>query len=217
MKKILLIGATGGTGKQILAQALEKGYYVTALVRNSKKQKLTHSNLNVIEGDVLKPESLTTVMHGQDVVISSLGHKHFFGASSILSKGTENVMAAMNKAGIKRFICITALGINDSRFKLGLYYTLFTKLLILPFYFHDKAKQEKLISQSNLDWTIVRPGQLFNGKKRENYLHGEGLGSYILTKMISRADVAHFILKELEENRYVKKKPALVYKNLFFE
>ena len=72
---------------------------------------------------------------------------------------------AMEKHHIKRFICITSLGINDSRFKLGLYYTLFVIPVILLFYFLDKEKQERIIMKSNLDWTIVRPGQLTNGKK----------------------------------------------------
>ncbi len=72
-------------------------------------------------------------------------------------------------------------------------------------------KQEKIIKKSDLDWTIVRPGQLTNGKKRSVYKHGEGLGHYVLTKMISRADVAHFILNELETNNYIRKTPAVTY------
>jgi uncharacterized protein YbjT (DUF2867 family) len=94
---------------------------------------------------------------------------------------------------------------------LGLYYTLFTIPVIILFYFLDKAKQEKLIINSNLDWTIVRPGQLTNGKKRSIYKHGQDVGSYILTKMISRADVAHFMLSQLEDNTYIRKTPGITY------
>jgi hypothetical protein len=110
----------------------------------------------------------------------------------------------MNKNAVKRFICITSLGINDSRFKLGLYYTLFTIPVILFFYFLDKSKQEKLIMKSDLDWIIVRPGQLTNGKLRTNYRHGMKVGHYLLTKMISRASVAHFMLKNLESKMYLR-------------
>ena len=154
---------------------------------------------------MLIPESLKNICKGQDAVLSALGHKRFFIKTTILSRGTKNIINAMNNNGVKRFICITSLGINDSKFKLGLYYTLFTIPLILFFYFLDKSKQEKLIMKSNLDWTIIRPGQLTNGKKRTDYKYDTKAGHYILTKMISRASVAHFMLKNLENNLYLHK------------
>ena len=117
----------------------------------------------------------------------------------------------MKRNHIKRFICITSLGINDSRFKLGLYYTLFVIPVILFFYFLDKSKQERIIENSGLDWTIVRPGQLTNGKKRTEYKHGSDVGHYILTKMISRASVAHFMLKQLESKNYLRKTVGITY------
>src|SRR5262249_50050735 len=153
--------------------------------------------------------SIQDAVAGQDAVLSALGHKKYFIKTTILSAGTKNIIQTMNELGVMRFICITSLGINDSRFKLGLYYTLFVIPFIIFFYFRDKAKQERLIKASNLRWTIVRPGQLTNGKKRASYKHGLNVGSHILTKMISRADVADFMLKELSENRYLKKTPGI--------
>ncbi len=209
--KIILIGGTGKTGKQIIKQALESGHDVTVLVRNPKKIKIADPKLAVVKGDVLVPETLEQAFSGHDIVISALGHKKFFIKTSILSRGTQQIIRAMQKNQIRRFICITSLGINDSRFKLGLYYTLFVIPFIILFYFLDKEKQERIIQQSDLDWTIVRPGQLTNGRKRGHYKHGKGLGSYILTKMISRADVAHFILNEMDKNIYVRKVVELTY------
>lgn len=203
--KVVVIGGTGGTGKQIIAQALKKDHIVTALVRNPKKIKAEHPNLRIVTGDVLQAESLQDAFRDQDAVLCALGHKKFFIKTTILSRGTDNIISAMQHTGVKRFICITALGINDSRFRLGLYYTLFVHPFILFFYFRDKEKQERSIINSELDWTIIRPGQLTNGKRKERYKHGNGLGSYILTKMISRADVAHFVLAVLEKNLYPKK------------
>lgn len=203
--KVLVIGGTGGTGKHIIDQALEAGHEVTALVRNPNKVRVEHPSLQIHKGNVLNPETLKGACENQDAVISALGHKKFFVPTTILSRGTANILSAMKENGIRRLICITALGINDSRFRLGLYYTLFVHPFILFFYFRDKEKQERLIMNSGLDWTIVRPGQLTNGKRRERYKHGQGLGHYILTKMISRADVAHFILSVLEKNLYLKK------------
>lgn len=209
--KILIIGGTGGTGRELLKQALENGHHVTALVRNPAGMKITHPLLSVIKGNVLDPVSVENAVAGQDAVLSALGHKRFIIYSNILSEGTKNIILAMEKHRVKRFICITTLGINDSRFKLGLYYTLFVIPFIVLFYFLDKVKQERLIRASNLNWTIVRPAQLTNGKLRGRYKHGSKVGNYILTKMISRADVAHFMLSQLNDETYLHKTPGLAY------
>lgn len=209
--KLLIIGGTGKTGQELIKQALEQGHDVTALVRNPQKVKTIHQNLNIIKGNVLSFDNTEKVVAGQDAVLSALGHKRFFIPTTILSDGTKNIIKAMEMHNVKRFICVTSLGINDSRFKLGLYYTLFVIPVITFFYFMDKAKQEKLIMKSNLDWTIVRPGQLINGKKRGVYKHGPDVGNYILTKMISRSDVAHFLLSQLTDKTYLRKTPGVVY------
>lgn len=209
--KLAIIGGTGKTGKELLKQGLETGHHITALVRNPKKVKIVHPNLTILQGNVLKPEDLENIFKGKDAVLSALGHKRFLGPSHILSKGTENILPAMKTANVSRFICITSMGINDNQFKLGLYYTLFVIPFIVFFYFRDKAKQERLIMESDINWTVVRPGQMTNGKKRTRYRVGEKLGSYILTLMISRADVAHFMLEQLATSDYSKKAICIVY------
>lgn len=209
--KLLIIGGTGGIGRELIKQALESGHIVCALIRNPKNLKIEHPNLKIIEGNVLDFDKVKMSVSGQDAVISSLGHKRFFIKTTILSEGTKNIIQAMELQNVKRFICITSLGINNSRFKMGLYYTLFVIPVIIFFYFWDKSKQEKLIQNSKLDWTIVRPGQLTNGKKRGKYKHGLNVGNYILTKMISRADVAHFILSQLNDKAYVHQTPGITY------
>lgn len=209
--KLLIIGATGGTGRELIKQALEAGHQLTALVRNPDRLKIAHPNLHIVKGNVLDYAKVEEAVTGQDAVLSALGHKRFIIYTTILSEGTGNIIRAMEKQQVNRFICITTLGINDSRFKLGLYYTLFLIPVIVFFYFMDKAKQEKLIRNSNLNWTIVRPGQLTNGKFTGKYKHGENLGNYILTKMISRANVAHFMLSQLTDPSYLKKAVGVVY------
>lgn len=121
--KIFIVGGTGKTGKELIKQGLERGHTITVLVRNPDKFKLNNPNLKIIKGNVLTPESLEMGIHGQDAVLSALGHKRFIIPTRILSKGTKNIINAMNNQNVKRFICITSLGVNDSRFKLGLYYT----------------------------------------------------------------------------------------------
>lgn len=208
--KILIIGATGGTGKALVKLALEQGHFVTAFVRNPKEVKLTHTNLKVVEGNVLDISSLDMAMHGQEAVLSALGHKKWFIKTSILSRGTANIITTMKNNRVKRLVCETALGISDSRFRLGLYYTLFVEPVILYFYFRDKEIQERYIKESNLDWVIVRPGQLTNGKRTGRYKHGSDVGSYILTRSVSREDVADFMIKQIDDNRYLHKTPGII-------
>lgn len=208
---ILIIGGTGKTGRHIIDRALQKGHLVTVLARSPAKLKLEHPNLKILQGNILLPKEVEAAVQGQDAVLSALGHKRFFIPTSTLSKGTANLIVAMANHDVKRLVCITSLGINDSRFRLGLYYTLFVIPFIIFFYFMDKSKQEKLIIDSSLDWTIIRPAQLTNGKKRAEYKHGPNMGSYILTKFISRADVAHFMLQQLTDKQYLHKAVGIHY------
>ena len=211
IRRVLVIGPTGGTGQQLVRQALERGYKVTALVRNPAKLALTHPQLTVMKGDVLDYATVSAAMQGQDAVVSALGHRRLLVPSSVQSEGTANVLRAMKEHGVQRFVCETALGLGSSAGRMGLFGTLLFLPLVLPIYFWDKSRQEKIISESELDWTIVRPGILTNGAKRGVYRHGENVGSYIIPGRISRADVADFMLNQLSDDTYLRKAPGLVW------
>ncbi len=204
---LLIIGATGGTGRHLVQQAIDLGHHVTAFVRDPSRLKLNHKQLSVVEGNVLDADSLDAAMRGKDAVLCALGHKRWILPTRILSDGTANIVHAMERHGVKRLICETALGIGDSKGRLGLYYTLFVIPFIIFFYFRDKERQEALIWKSTLDWTIVRPGQLTNGKARGVYKLD--VGSYVKTVSISRADVAQFMLKQLTDTTYLRKTVAI--------
>jgi putative NADH-flavin reductase len=206
---ILIIGSTGGTGKQLVLQALDRGHNVTAFARKSSKIKITHDRLKVIEGDVLEVDSLKNAILGQDAVLCALGHKRWFYPTKILSKGTKNIIVSMEENLVKRLICETSLGLGDSIGKMGLYYTLFVIPFILPFYFWDKRKQESVIQLSSLDWTIIRPGALNNRRARGTYRHGLKIGNWFYTVGISRADVAAFMLNQLEDKKYIYSTPGV--------
>ena len=208
---LLIIGATGGTGRELVKQALAREYNVTAFARNPAKVKIKHKNLNIAEGNVLDYASAERAMKGQDAVLSALGHKRWLIKTNILSEGTRNIITAMEKHGVKRFLCETSLGVGSSRGKLGLQYTLLLIPLLLYFYFKDKETQERYIMESSLDWTIVRPGKLTNGRKRGVYRHGLDVGNRILTVRISRADVADFMLNQLTDNTYLHSTPGVCY------
>ncbi len=207
---LLIVGATGGTGRQLVTQALGRGHRVTALVRRPARFD-PDPGLTTAVGNVLDPASLDRAMPGHDAVLSALGHKRWLGPTSILSRGTANLVAAMRRHGVRRLVCETALGIADAWWQMGLYYTLFVRPVILPFYFRDKVRQEAVIRASDLDWTIVRPGALTNGPARGRYRQGDRVGHWLWTVRISRADVAAFMLDQLSDRRYVRATVGIAY------
>jgi len=209
--RILIVGATGGTGRELVTQALERGHHVTALARNPSKVKLTHERLRVATGDVMDAASLAAAVRDQDAVICALGHKRWLGPSKILSRGTQNIVDAMKTAGVRRLVVETALGVGDSTGRLGLYYTLFTIPFILPFYWYDKGRQERVVRESGLEWVIVRPGQLTNGRQRGVYQHGARVGNYLWSVSISRADTADFMLNQLTDTPYLHTAVGVCY------
>jgi putative NADH-flavin reductase len=201
--RLLIVGATGGTGRQLLTLALESGYQVTALVRDPRNLRIDHPRLTVLQGDVLDYSSVEKAVLGQDAVISALGHKRFFVPTRVLSDGTRSILRAMATHGVRRFVCETSLGIGDSVGRMGLYYSLFVIPIVLPFYFWDKSRQEQLIAGSELEWVIVRPAALTNGSMRGAYRLGRNVGSFLWTARVARADVAHFMLKQLVDNSWL--------------
>jgi putative NADH-flavin reductase len=209
--QILVIGATGGTGREIVKQALERGHDVVALARNPAKVTTKHERLRVAQGDVMDRASIEAALAGCVAVVCALGHKRWLGPSKILSEGTRNIVAAMEKHGVERLVVESALGVGDSIGRLGLYYTLFTIPFILPFYWYDKERQERVVRASSRAWVIVRPGQLTNGRRRGMYKHGLRVGNYLWSVSISRADAADFMLNQLAETPYLRQAPGVCY------
>jgi uncharacterized protein YbjT (DUF2867 family) len=111
---------------------------------------------------------------------------------------------------VRRFICETTLGLGDAAGRGGLQFTFFLAPVILPFYFWDKARQERIVAASAADWTLVRPGMLTNGKRRGRFRHGK-VGNYVWGGWIARADVADFMLQQLESGAYLRRAPGLCY------
>ena len=201
--RILIIGATGRTGRELVRQALEQGHQVTALVRKPKKMTLDHPNLRIVKGNVRDYDSVESAMRGQSAVVCALGTKQFFFPNRVLSNGTAHILRAMKSCGVPRLVCESSLGIGNSVGRLGLLYTFLVVPLILPFIFYDKVRQEKLIEESETDWVIVRPAVLTNAPARAKYRHGHNVGNYLWTNRIARADVADFMLKQLTDDDYI--------------
>jgi uncharacterized protein YbjT (DUF2867 family) len=201
--RLLIIGATGGTGRELVRQALEAGHTVTAFVRTPAKLAIEHPNLRVVQGNVLDYASVENAMRGQNSAVCALGHKRWFYPNRILSHGTNNVLGAMKACNVPRLVCESSLGLGSSVGRLGLLYTFFIVPVILPFVFWDKLRQEKLIEESDVEWVIVRPAALNNQPARGKYRHGPNIGNFVVTNRIARADVADFMLRQVTDDDYL--------------
>lgn len=206
--RIIIFGSTGSVGQLLVQQALADNHVVTAFARNSAKVSFKHTNLKVVEGDVMDQASVDRAVPGHDAVFCALGAG---SKGTIRAEGTRHIISAMETAGVKRFICQSSLGVGDSRGNLNFFwkYIMFGMLLRKAYADHDL--QEKYVMQSNLDWTIVRPGAFSNGTRTQNYRHGFDADAKGLTLKISRADVADFLLRQLKDNRYLRKTPGQSY------
>ena len=209
--KLLIIGATGATGRELVNQAITQGHEVTALVRDAAKAAFAPP-VKMAVGDVLDAGSLKNALAGQEAVICSLGSTASgpFKEMTLLSEGTRNLIAAMQAIGVNRLVCITAVGAGDSLGHGPWYYNWLIQPLMLRGVYHDKTRQEGIVRSSGFDWTLVRPAILTNGPAKGGgavraftQLAGIRVGT------ISRADVAAFCLRELANGRYRRQAPVI--------
>jgi putative NADH-flavin reductase len=207
---LLIIGATRGIGFQLLDQALEAGHTVTALVRDPQKIAKQHERLKLIQGDILDLEVVQRAMAEQEAVCVTIGIGVTWKPVMVFSQGTRNVLEAMHQKGVRRLICITGIGAGDSKDHGDFLYDRLFKPFLLKTIYQDKDRQESLIQNGEVDWTIIRPGFLTNGPLTKEYRVFTDLRGVKAGK-ISRADVAHFILEELATNRYLGQTPLLTY------
>jgi putative NADH-flavin reductase len=208
--KIVVFGASGGTGKQIIEQALDTGHQVTAFARTPEKLGIEHKSLNILQGDVIDAEKVEQAIAGQDAVISALGATRP-PVPGMMETAAKNIVAAMNKHGLKRLISTTGAGVRDPQDQPKFFDHLMKGLLTLMAgaVLRDSEANVEVIRSSDLDWTIVRYPRLLDsphtGKYRVGYV-GKDSGS-----QLSRADGADFILKELEKGEYIHKAPIVSY------
>ena len=205
--KVLIIGATGGTGRILLDKALEQGHEVTGLARNPSAVAPRDYRPRVLQGNALDPDAVEAAVAGQDAVLSALGTRST-KPTTLFSASTANLIGAMNKHGVRRLICLTGIGAGDSKGHGGFLYD----RVLLPFVvrnqYADKDRQEEIVRRSGLEWVIVRPARLTDESATGEYQVFLSGDSYRATT-ISREDVADFLLAQLTEDRYVHKTPVI--------
>ena len=206
--KIFLFGATGTTGLKLTEQALSAGHQVTVYVRNPEKLGALKDKVKIIQGELTDEQKILESMSGQEAIIMALGYRTFKDSSQFLSKTAATVVKGMQQHGISKLVYLSAYGIGgkDSVTNSFLRFVLKSFGLIKPF--KDHFISEKIIRQSNLDWTLARPGRLTDDKALGTYRAEVGLKGFF---RISRADVANFMLDAVSNPKWSKKAVDLGY------
>lgn len=215
--KVFLFGATGSTGYEILKRLVRDSHAVKVLARNPAKLNLTELNLpqddqvKLIKGDVLEPDKFEDHLNGCDLVISALGTGTDNSYTEIYSQGGRNILSAMRTNGIKKLITITAglVDLSDPSTD-----NFFMNRIIRPSLnkvYYDQTRWETILEEAeDIDWICVRPTYLtnkkFTGKYRVKLNHCPKGG-----RKISRADLADFIVKQIESDEFIHEKPVIAY------
>lgn len=202
--KLFVLGATGGTGQQIVAQALDAGHEVTALARDRTRITTQHPRLKIIGGDTTGGEAaMAGPMHGHDAVISAIGRGKTFKSDRLIERSVPGILGAMKASGVRRLMFTSALGVGETFRDSPLLPKVFFRTLLRGIY-ADKLVGDNLIRDSGLDWTIVQPAVLTDGPLTRQYRSGEHLPMSGMPA-ISRADTAHFILDRLNDQATIRK------------
>ena len=200
--KLIVFGATGGTGRELVSQAVERGHAVTAFARDPAPLG-SRKGLRTVAGDALDPVAVERAVTGHDAVICALG-KPATSPGRLRSEGTANIVLAMQRSGPRRLVCMSTIGIGDTRVLLPPLYRYALVPTLLRRTFAEHARQEAVVRSSELDWTIVRAAVLTNEGRTGHVLHGFPVTDRSAKIEISRVDLADFMLDEISETRYLR-------------
>jgi putative NADH-flavin reductase len=211
--KVLVIGASRGIGLETVRAALRAGHSVRAMGRSAASIPIQDAGLDKVSGDALDRDTIRNALQDVDVVIQTLGVdfalRSIFEGTTLFSESTRILVDAMKAAGVKRLIAVTGIGAGNSRGHGGLLYDAVVFPLLLKRVYDDKDVQEWIIRSSGLDWTIARPSLLTDRPATGRYR--------VLTASkdwrfgaISRADVADFLVRQLNDRSLIGTTPLLI-------
>ena len=210
--KVILFGATGFSGKGILAEALKHGHEITILVRDASKIPIKHNNLKLVEGNVLDPQTVASVIHHQEAVIQCLGvgGKGDGKPTTFISDATKVIVNEMQKQNIKRLIAMSNVGAGNSITFQPWFFTKF----ILPYFMkwlkviiEDKNRMEPIIMNSNLNWTIVRCPNIVDKPLKGTC--NATLDGNALKMTITLPDLSRFMVDQLKQTTFIKQAPCI--------
>lgn len=207
--RILVFGASGGTGRQVVAQALARGMAVTAFVRDPAKLPDAHATLRVVTGDVADAAAVAAALAGQEVVLSTLGVSIPLRHDEAVINGIGHIVSAMQAGAARRFIYLSAILVGDSRHASG-FLARHIGPIPLRHELADHAIKEDIIRASHLDWTIVRAPKMTNRRQTDTYRAGVDIVARSIFPTLSRADVAGFMLRQVIDTAFVRKVARLL-------
>jgi putative NADH-flavin reductase len=202
--RLVIFGATGGTGERLVEQALQAGHTVTAVARRPEAIALRHARLTVRRGDVAHASDVEAAIAGHDAVVSALGAGSSRAPTTICRDGVSHMLAAMERCGVRRISCVSALGLGDGALQ-SWPLRMFMRHVLQPLLRHpfdDLRAMEARLRQSSLEWTIVRPPRLTNGRRLGRYRYAIDTPLARATT-ISRADLADYMLAHLDDRATV--------------
>lgn len=205
---LIIFGATGGTGKELIRQSLEMGHSVSVFVhKNIDSLGDLASKVMIFYGDVKNYNEVNSAIKGADVVLVALGT--IPGKNdSMLSNGTKNIVKSMIENNVKRIIVETGAALVDDKKSLPAIWRLTSSMPLMKTMFDDKRLQEDAVINSGLDWFIVRPVNLTNGEQTNDYIISESIKKGMTFK-ISRSDVASFMLQHAISDEWIHR-PAVI-------
>jgi putative NADH-flavin reductase len=208
--RIAIFGASGRTGRPLVEQALAAGHEVRALVRDPSKLRIRHKRLAVIRGDVLDSAKVEKTIAGTDAVLGALGQTKG-STSEVQTQGTENIVAKVERHGVRRLVSLMGVGVRDPRNEPKLADRAVTFLLrrLQPNVLEDGVRHAEVIKTSGLEWVIVRGPRLTEGPKKGEYRVGM-VGKNSETR-ISRADLTEFMLGQLTVDTHLRQMPVVSY------
>lgn len=203
--KIVVFGANGKTGSQIVKQALENGDNVIAYIRTPGSLKIDHPNLKVFVGNLNETLKLRDAISGADVCISALGGGSLTQHATDVIAGVDNIVRIMEHERVHRFIYLSSIGAGESRYLMPQPTRFFVTKLLLRVPLADHNANEQRIADSNLEWIIVRPGGLTDSSDSMSLIHGIDKKMLKGNPTISRSKVAAFMLKQAVDEMYIRK------------
>ncbi len=215
-QKVLVVGATGGTGRATIDALLQRGHTVTAFSRHAESLENTSDRLRLLNGDATNPDDIDRAVAGHDAVIITLGitenplRVRLFGAAhtplDVRSTGTRNVIAAMRKHGVSRLVVQSSYGVGETRNSLGWVDRLFFSLLLKP-QIADTEVQELEVRDSGVDWVLAQPVHLTDDDTDDMpFASADG---QVREWKISRKGVAQFLALATQAPEYVGQSVAL--------
>ena len=201
--KLLILGATGRTGRHALAEALARGYDVTVLVRDRATLPPGSERVSILEGDARDADAVAKAVKGQHAVISTLGMGDRLTPNGLIAETTQNVLRALERAGVTRLVIMSAYGVGDTWRDTPTIPRILVRTLLKKIY-ADKAIGDALVRQSALEWTLVYPTTLNNRPKTGRISTGERLDLSGVPN-ISRADAGAFLVAQVESRDHIRK------------